>query len=141
MRKPLFLIVVCTACLIGQGVPKSVRDGIYTDAQAARGQADYTKNCAGCHGQKLEGKGQTPPLAGEDFVAKWNGMTVGDLFAKIQDTMPAGHPGQLSKPVNAGILAYMLKFNKFPMGSKGLPPDADALRGIRFEATAATGQK
>ena len=74
-------------------------------------------------------------LAGSDFLTNWNGMTVGDLFTKIQDSMPADHPGQLSKPVNAEILAYMLKFNKFPAGSKELPADADALRSIRFEAT------
>jgi quinoprotein glucose dehydrogenase len=117
--------------------PQSVWDGIYTDQQAGRGEAAYRAACASCHGQKLEGSGQMPPLVGSDFTSNWNGMTVGDLLDKIQTSMPADRPGQLSKDQNAAILAYILKLNKFPAGSKELPPDADALRGVRFE----TGRK
>ncbi|HEV2200814.1 MAG TPA: cytochrome c [Bryobacteraceae bacterium] len=123
------------SCLLGQDkAPRSVQDGIYTDRQAARGEADFRDACASCHGQKLEGRGQIPPLAGSDFISNWNGMTVGDLFEKIQVSMPADRPGQFSKEQNAGILAYILKFNQFPAGTRELPADAEALRGIRFEA-------
>jgi mono/diheme cytochrome c family protein len=114
--------------------PASVWDGIYTDAQASRGQAGYGKNCASCHGEKLEGQGQAPPLAGADFLSNWNGMSVGDLFDQIQATMPADRPGQLSKPDNADILAYILKMNHFPTGPKELPADPEALKKIRVEA-------
>jgi S-disulfanyl-L-cysteine oxidoreductase SoxD len=114
--------------------PVSVWDGIYTGEQAVRGEAGYRKNCASCHGQKLEGKGQNPPLAGSDFTSNWNGMSVGDLFEKMQVSMPADRPGKLGMDENAEILAYILKFNKFPAGAKELPASADALRGVRFEA-------
>jgi len=30
--------------------PRTVRDGVYTDAQAARGGAIYKEKCASCHG-------------------------------------------------------------------------------------------
>jgi S-disulfanyl-L-cysteine oxidoreductase SoxD len=121
--------------LTGQDkAPQSVWDGIYTDRQAARGEADFRDACASCHGQKLDGRGQIPPLAGSDFTSNWNGMTVGDLFEKIQVSMPADRPGQLNKEQNAGILAYILKFNKFPAGSQGLPANEGALRSIRFDA-------
>ncbi len=66
-------------------------------------------------------------------------MSVGDLFEKIQVSMPADRPGQLTKDQNAGILAYILKSNKFPAGAKDLPASADAVRNIRFEP-AATGK-
>jgi mono/diheme cytochrome c family protein len=123
------------SCLSGQEqTPQSVWDGIYTDAQAARGGTDYRQACASCHGEKLDGRGQIPPLAGSDFTSNWNGMTVGDLFEKIQTSMPADRPGQLGKEQNAAILAYILKFNRFPTGSKELPGDTDALKSIRFEA-------
>ncbi|MGA3185503.1 MAG: cytochrome c [Bryobacteraceae bacterium] len=112
----------------------SVWDGIYSGEQAERGKTAYSKDCASCHGENLEGKGQTPPLAGSDFTANWNGMSVGELFEKIQDSMPADRPGQLSKERNADILAYMLKVNKFPAGSQELPASADALKNIRFDA-------
>jgi mono/diheme cytochrome c family protein len=114
--------------------PSSVWDGLYTQAQAERGEAAYRQACASCHGDTLEGQGQTPSLVGADFVSNWNGMPVGDLFDKIQTTMPADRPGQLSKEQNAQILAYILKSNKFPNGSQDLPAGGDALTGIRFEA-------
>ena len=81
-----------------------------------------------CHGE------QTPPLTGNDFTSNWNGMSVADLFEKMQVSMPADGPGQLSKDQDAGILAFLLKFNKFPTGARDLPSTADALKGIRFEA-------
>ena len=40
--------------------PAGVNDGIYTTAQADRGKAVFAMNCAGCHGDKLEGGGSGP---------------------------------------------------------------------------------
>jgi hypothetical protein len=88
--------------------PASVWDGVYSPDQAVRGEGAYHKSRASCHGEKLEGKGQTPPVAGSDFISNWNGMTVGDLLEKTQVSMPADHPGQLSKEQNSAIIAYIL---------------------------------
>jgi len=80
----------------------STRDGVYTDAQAARGQASYKTACASCHGETLEGsRPVTPALVGQDFTMNWTGQTVADLFDRIQTTMPADHPGTLSRAANA----------------------------------------
>lgn len=114
--------------------PASVRDGIYTEDQARRGDPDYHKECGSCHGAGLEGKDQAPPLLGAEFTSNWSGMTVGDLFDKIQSSMPGDRPGQLSPDENAAILAYILQRNQFPSGPQALPGDAGALRKIRFEA-------
>ena len=38
-------------------------DGLYTEAQAARGRAIYAKRCALCHGDQLQGN-PAPPLTG-----------------------------------------------------------------------------
>jgi mono/diheme cytochrome c family protein len=115
---------------------RSVRDGVYTASQAARGEAAYRENCKSCHGPELEGKGQNPALAGSDFASNWDGRDLGELFGKMQDTMPADRPGELSKPVNAAILAYILKVNRYPAGANDLPGDADTLRGIVFPSAA-----
>jgi mono/diheme cytochrome c family protein len=132
---PVITFVSWMAWLNGQDKPsQSVWDGIYTEAQAARGEAGYREACASCHGEKLDGRGQIPPLAGSDFTSNWNGMTVGDLFEKMQTSMPADRPGQLSKEQNAAILAFILGSNRFPAGNKELSADTDALKGIRFEA-------
>ncbi len=110
----------------------SVWDGVYTNAQAARGEALYKSNCASCHGGKLEGQGQAPALAGEEFSKSWKGMTLGDLFDTMRTTMPADRPGELSKQQNADILAFILKSNQYPAGAKELPADTDALNKIQI---------
>jgi S-disulfanyl-L-cysteine oxidoreductase SoxD len=112
----------------------SVWDGVYSDAQASRGEKAYRENCASCHGVLLEGSGQMPPLSGSDFVANWRGRTLGSLFDKMQESMPADRPGKLSKAMNADILAYVLQANKFPAGAKDLPPGTSALNSIRIDA-------
>ena len=126
----LFIIVVATVCAQSSG---SVWDGVYTQAQASRGETVYSKECASCHGQALDGSGQAPPLSGTDFKGNWNGQTVDDLFEKVQTSMPADQPGKLTREQNADILAFVLGFNGFPAGSKELPADAAALQKIRFE--------
>jgi mono/diheme cytochrome c family protein len=113
----------------------STRDGVYTEAQARRGQASYKKSCESCHGEDLMGsRPVTPPLAGPDFTATWAGQTVDDLFERIQSSMPADNPGKLSRPENADILAYLLQANKLPAGKAELASTADALKQIQFEA-------
>jgi S-disulfanyl-L-cysteine oxidoreductase SoxD len=119
---------------VGAWAEASVWDGIYTRAQAQRGQALYAKACASCHKDDLGGHGTTPSLAGEDFVEKWDGQTVGDLFEKMQVSMPADHPGSLSREQNAAILAYILRSNDFPAGETELRSDGDWLAKIRFSA-------
>src|ERR1700735_3935575 len=92
----------------------STRDGVYTDAQATRGQAMYKKVCASCHRETLEGSGAAPPLAGEDFAMDWAGQNLSDLFDRIQTTMPGDNPGSLAATENADLIAYILKVNKLP---------------------------
>src|SRR4051812_9010238 len=112
----------------------SVWDGIYSDAQAGRGAPAYREACASCHGEKLDGRSQAPPLAGNDFMFSWDGKSVGDLLERIEVSMPADRPGQLSKEQNAAILAYILNFNNFPAGSKDLSVDSALLQKVRFES-------
>jgi cytochrome c len=124
--------------------PASVWGGVYTEQQATRGQALYKKDCAACHGDALEGNAQTeraeklervlPPLSGDVFKGNWNGRPLSDLFDKIRKTMPRDDPGTISLKDNADILAYMLKFNGFPVGKAELPADPSLLTDTLFEA-------
>lgn len=75
-----------------------------------------------------------PALTGPDFVMDWSGMTVGDLFDKMQTSMPADKPGSLSREQNATLVAFLLSANKFPPGKAELPSDPEHLREIRFQA-------
>jgi mono/diheme cytochrome c family protein len=112
----------------------SVWDGVYSTPQANRGQALYSKACASCHKAELEGHGPTPSLAGPEFRDRWDGQTLGDLFEKMQATMPADHPGSLSREENGAILAFILRSNEMPAGETDLKTESDWLTKIRFKA-------
>ena len=43
--------------------PPPSRAGLFTEAQAIRGEAVYAQSCASCHGAALAG-GAAPPLVG-----------------------------------------------------------------------------
>jgi mono/diheme cytochrome c family protein len=113
---------------------KSTQDGVYSDAQAARGEAVYTKTCASCHGADLEGTGQAPALSDADFVKEWDGQPLSDLFERIHQTMPGDAPGTLKAPDVADVLAFLLKKGHHPAGSADLPADPEALKSVTFSA-------
>jgi len=132
--KPAFCFLLLAAVAVAEE-HSSTRDGVYTEQQADRGQSAYKQSCAKCHGETLKGKGATtPPLAGPSFMANWEGQTVFDLFEKTQTTMPADHPGSLSRAENTDILAYILECNKLPAGKRKLANGEDALKQIKVEA-------
>ena len=86
------IIFLITASIsIGAQTPPTVQDGVFSDAQATRGQMLYTQRCAGCHGAQLEGA-QAPPLAGSAFTFKWRREPLSALFIKIRYTMPPTTP-------------------------------------------------
>lgn len=76
-----------------------------------------------------------PALAGGDFLDKWAGQTVGDLFERIRTTMPQTKPGRLPRDVNVDITAYIFSVNEFPPGETELPRDTQILKQIRIDAT------
>lgn len=119
---------------LAQEATHSVWDGVYTDEQAKRGEALYNRECASCHGDLLTGGESAPPLVGGEFLANWNGLTVGDLFERIRKTMPMNKPGKLTREVNADIVAYLLSFNKFPAGKTELSHNTEFLKQIRIDA-------
>ena len=90
----VFLVSGVYAGVGAQG--KTANDGIYSEAQAKRGDVLYKEQCATCHGDNLEGSGPMPALAGKDFLASWQGKSVADLFEKTHTTMPATAPGSLT---------------------------------------------
>jgi mono/diheme cytochrome c family protein len=128
------IVFVFAAALCAQ-TSRSVWDGVYTSEQATRGATLYANNCASCHGSALNGGESAPPLAGGEFFANWNGLTVGDLFERIRVSMPADNPGKLSHEQDADILAFMLSMNQFPEGKTELEHRTEVLKQILFEAT------
>ena len=108
--------------------------GIYTEAQATRGDTIYAKKCEGCHAKDLGGADQAPSLTGKDFDAEWNDMPLGDLFERIHVTMPGDAPGSLKPAEVADLIAFMLSKGGFPAGQTELPNDAAALKQLKSAA-------
>jgi len=140
-----FGIVALTLAFSALGqAPSSVWDGVYTDDQAQKGQGLYKQHCASCHGDNLDGEAQTdrakklnrafPPLAGDVFTGNWNGRPLSDLYDKVVKTMPWDDPGKISREDNSAIVAYLLKMNRFPPGSKEMPANSDVLGDITIYA-------
>ena len=113
---------------------RSVWDGVFTAEQAKRGAALYSSECASCHGLTLNGGEMAPALTGGEFLSNWNGLTVGDLFDRIRQSMPADRPGSLSREKNLDILAHILSMNQFPAGTQELDRRVEVLKQIRLEA-------
>jgi len=132
-------IAVCGATAIAsarmsQGAGKTTVDGVFTEAQAKRGDAIYARSCASCHGPELSGADVAPALTGTDFVSNWNDLSLGDLFERIRIGMPADKPGSLSRQDNADVLAFMLFKAGFPAGAAELPTQLEGLKDIKFVA-------
>jgi mono/diheme cytochrome c family protein len=109
------------ALLLGAQAPaqnvKTVRDGVYTTAQAMRGESVYGMNCAKCHeGADVDG----PPLTGDPFVDRWREDRLTTLFTFIRTKMPQDSPGKLSESAYLDVLAYLLQANSNPAGATEL---------------------
>ena len=117
----LVLLLVTSVSMDAQAPQRTVQDGVYSDAQATRGQALYAQRCAGCHGPKLEGA-QAPALTGEAFTAKARMEPLSALFIQIRYAMPPLPPPratastQLTNEQAADLVAHVLKSNGFPAG-------------------------
>ncbi len=104
----------------------SVADGVFTEAQASRGEATFRRVCSACH--------DTGEFSGGRFRLTWVGQTAGDLFDTIATLMPEGDPGSLTPAQYAAVVAYLLQVNGYPAGESDLPTSLSALRGLEIVA-------
>jgi len=124
----------CLTCAIAAQAQTSVWSGVYTEAQAFRGEKVADTTCIGCHGPGLDGGDSGPKLVGDAFLANWSTQPVSELFDWIRQAMPPDAAGTLSKEEAAAVVAYILKQNKMPAGKQALPSESEELRGIQITA-------
>jgi mono/diheme cytochrome c family protein len=98
---------------------RTADSGVYSAAQARRGQQVYETQCVSCHGKALEG-GVGPLLTGDGFVGAWSGRAVTDLVDKIHKTMPLQAPGTLTREQAIDVTAFILKSNAYKEGTAEL---------------------
>jgi len=134
----LAVALVSTACSSGAGVaapgpgPASpppaaagaltIWDGVYTAAQAGRGEEIAEEFCVTCH--------SASDWYHEAFLNPWMDRPLRALYVRIQNTMPRNAPGSLSDDDYSAVVAHMLALNLAPVGPGALPSDVAGLRAI-----------
>ena len=140
---PLILVAAAWLATTGSGSEeeplktptRSVRDGVYTEVQAARGKTVYQEQCVECHKEDLRGDQQmTPSLVGIAFTFRWKDKKLYDYFVGMRNTMPQGAPGSLSEETYADLVAFLLSEIGYPTGKDELSTDPKVLDEIVIES-------
>lgn len=87
-------------------------DGIYTMAQAERGEAVFNELCAECH--------ETEDWTETAFLGRWADQSTFQLWYYINDRMPYDNPWSLSRQQVTDVLTYILALNDLPTGEQEL---------------------
>jgi cytochrome c len=119
----LAVLGLATAVVCAAQVPpglRSVRDGVYTEAQAARGRVTFRDTCSVCHPDPL-------------WRPTWQGKRIGELYRFIGRFMPDDNPKSLTSREVVDVLAYIFSANRLPAGASELPDRYEDLMLIRIE--------
>ena len=131
------LLISCAARDLSAQQSAATSDSVA--AAAARqldvGEQWFRSACLECHAVR--------GLDTSDFRLKWSGRSAYDLFEHIRSTMPESKPGSLTQGTYAAIVAYLMKLNGMPAGTRRVSSDSTALTTIRltFPATAAVNPR
>jgi hypothetical protein len=107
------------------GSTRSAMEGVFTIAQASRGEQHFKQACESCH--------KVAEQTGTMFSAKWGSGTLADVFTTISKTMPQGRPGSLTAEDYSSIVAFYLRESGYPAGAAELPADPVALTNLRVK--------
>jgi cytochrome c len=116
--------------LLAQASKRTIWDGVFTDAQATRGQSAYKQSCAPCHKADLLGDTGAPALAGPDFFSRWSGSSADDLVKTIRASMPQDAPDTLGTQTYVDLVTFLIKSNGGPAGTSELSIESAALKQV-----------
>jgi PQQ-dependent dehydrogenase (methanol/ethanol family) len=112
--------------------------GWYTAAQMSQGRWEYAQKCAVCHGAQLQGAGG-PSLKGKQFIERWEGKKLSDLYEFVHGDMPLGLGASLPSQEYADIVAFVLAQNGLPAGTDMFTPKSPMDRVLELAAAHASG--
>ena len=132
MPTRLLIAAVLTLCTVISGAAVqappakavSTASGVFTSAQASRGEQTYMSICGSCHP-----RGSYTTNA---FRQKWDGAPLSELFGLISQTMPKDAPGTLTPDEYIDVVAYLLRLNGSPAGKADLRTELKTLKRIRI---------
>lgn len=100
------LLAFCPA----SGEPRTVNDGVYSEAQAEVGEKLYAEHCILCHDKKYF----------RPVLKRWEGQPLNTLFTVMNTSMPESNPGFLTEKETVDILAYILSLSRYAPGESEL---------------------
>ena len=124
---PAKLIFISAGLLIGTAAsadPRTVNDGVYTEAQAEVGEKLYADQCLLCHDKKYF----------RPVLKRWEGQSLSILFTVMSTSMPESNPGFMTEKEYVDILAYILSLSRYAPGETELDYKDGALDDITVAA-------
>jgi cytochrome c len=112
------------AAATAQAPSKTVADGVYTEAQAKKGQAEFEAICAMCHRKEW--------FAGPEFKEHWGYGELYWVYDFIRTNMPYEMGGSLPKQTYIDVLAYILKLQGYKAGTYDLPTTDEGFLALTF---------
>ncbi|MGH7694250.1 MAG: c-type cytochrome [Gemmatimonadaceae bacterium] len=104
----------------------TVSNGVYSAAQADRGEKVFQKVCVECH--------EVGEFMQSLFDKEWLGKTLFDFFDLVKTTMPDDKPGTLQSEDVLDVIGYIFKLNAYPAGAADLPSDPEKMKLIQIDA-------
>src|SRR5688500_14203709 len=113
------------AHLAAQEGERTLRDGVFSASQAARGEQLFESICMNCHEI-------TEFTAAGAYLEEVEGKPLWDTFEYVWSEMPEDDPGSLDPEEYAAVLAYIFSIYGLPSGAADLPTDEESLEAIRI---------
>jgi len=118
--------------LAAQTSPRTVRDGVFSAAQAERGARVFESVCTNCHEMaEFIGAGA--------YLDEVEGESLWETFDYISTEMPEDDPASLRPEEYAAVLGYILSVYGLPSGDAELAPEQELLEAITLVRPALPG--
>ena len=127
MNRVLFVLAFFVATSLPipvTGQMRTLRDGVFSEAQARRGAAVNERVCVECH---------EPDEFVGSFLESWAGAPVSMLYDEVSALMPEDRPGTLSPQEYVDVLAYIFSLNGIAPGTEDLGTEQPILESIIIE--------
>jgi len=118
--------------LTAQTEGRTIRDGVFSPAQAERGAQVFGTICTNCHEiTEFTGAGA--------YLEDVEGKPLWETFEFISTEMPEDDPGSLRPEEYLAVLAYLFSVYGLPSGDAELAADQESLEAITIVRPALAG--
>jgi hypothetical protein len=124
--------LAATWALTAQTAGRTIRDGVFSPAQAELGARVFGTICTNCHDiTEFTGAGA--------YLEDVEGMPLWETFEFVSSEMPEDDPGSLSLEEYSAVLAYIFSVYGLPSGDAELAVDQQSLEAITIVRPALPG--